>query len=203
MINNFIYLNQTSLSREICETIINLYEEDTDKFDGRTMGGVNKKVKDTIDVMINSEDSKWKKIENLLNKELQNNVKKYITEINNTVKNYNTESTTNETVFKIFEKNLTIEKQFMIQKYKSGSGKYVFHHDANIDWEQKKYRVITFLWYLKDVLEGGETEFCGFKIKPEAGKLLLFPATWCYPHCGKKPISGDKYIITGWLYYKD
>ena len=36
-------------------------------------------------------------------------------------------------------------------------------------------------------------------IKPEAGKLLLFPASWTFPHCGQMPISHDKYIITGWL----
>jgi hypothetical protein len=202
MKNSLIYLNPNSLSREICESIINLYEEDTDKFDGRTFGGVNKKVKDTTDLMMKSETPKWKKIDNLLKKELQNNLKKYISEINTTIKFLNTEST-NETDFKLFEENLTLESEFMVQKYECNKGKYVFHHDGNIDWEKKKYRVITYLWYLKDVLEGGETEFCGLKIKPEAGKLILFPASWCYPHCGRKPISNDKYIITGWLYHKE
>jgi hypothetical protein len=48
---------------------------------------------------------------------------------------------------------------------------------------------------------GGETEITGYiKIKPKTGSLLLFPATWTYPHCGKMPISNDKYIITGWVY---
>ena len=56
-------------------------------------------------------------------------------------------------------------------------------------------------WYLNDVEDGGETEFCGdFTIRPEVGKLIFFPASWCYPHRGKMPISGDKYIITGWLH---
>ena len=62
-------------------------------------------------------------------------------------------------------------------------------------------RKLTFLWYINDVEEGGETEFFGnHKIKPEAGKLILFPASWTFPHCGKMPISDDKYIITGWLW---
>jgi hypothetical protein len=67
---------------------------------------------------------------------------------------------------------------------------------------QKKNRIITYLWYLNDVEEGGETDFpdINIKVKPETGKLVLFPATWDFPHCGKMPISSNKYIVTGWLY---
>ena len=62
-------------------------------------------------------------------------------------------------------------------------------------------RHLTFLWYLNDVEEGGETEFWGqYGIKPEAGKLILFPASWTFPHKANVPISSDKYIITGWLW---
>ena len=61
--------------------------------------------------------------------------------------------------------------------------------------------VITYIFYLNDVEEGGETEIrrkC--KIKSKAGKLLLFPSCWTFPHRGVMPISDNKYIITGWLY---
>ena len=72
--------------------------------------------------------------------------------------------------------------------------------DVIYELQQKRYRMITYLWYLNDVDKGGETEFWGtYKVKPEAGKLILFPATWSYPHCGNIPISNAKYIITGWL----
>ena len=54
---------------------------------------------------------------------------------------------------------------------------------------------MTYLWYLNDVTDGGETAFNGeYKIKPTAGKLILFPASWTFPHCGKMPVSSDKYI---------
>ena len=63
-----------------------------------------------------------------------------------------------------------------------------------------KERYITFIWYLNDVSEGGETEMKGnIRIKPEAGKLLLFPSTWTYPHCSRPTISNDKYAIVGWI----
>ena len=71
----------------------------------------------------------------------------------------------------------------------------------SINYENKSYRAITYLWYLNDVEEGGETVFFGdYKIKPRTGTLIFFPASWCYPHTGKMPISSNKYIITGWLY---
>ena len=92
----------------------------------------------------------------------------------------------------------------MIQKYKKFQGKYTYHHDFYNDYESKRHRTVTYLWYLNDVEEGGETEFWGsYNIKPKKGKLIFFPATWCFPHRGKMPISSDKYIITGWFYEKD
>jgi hypothetical protein len=87
----------------------------------------------------------------------------------------------------------------MIQKYDKNKGEYIYHNDFHMI--SIKYRVITFLWYLNDIHEGGETEFWdSYKIKPTAGKIVLFPSSWTYPHRGKMPISDNKYIITNWLY---
>jgi hypothetical protein len=89
----------------------------------------------------------------------------------------------------------------MIQQYKSNKGRYIYHNDFAVDTKLSRYRVLTYIWYLNDVNEGGETIIWdNHKIKPTTGKLLLFPATWTYPHSGLMPISNDKYIITGWVY---
>lgn len=91
-------------------------------------------------------------------------------------------------------------------KYKNmkKKGKYLYHNDFDILFESMEFRAIAFIWYLNDVDIGGETEFFNgkIKIKPEVGKLLLFPSLWTYPHSGLIPLSSDKYIITGWLYAK-
>ena len=90
---------------------------------------------------------------------------------------------------------------FQIQKYIKNVGKYIYHNDFAINKDNSKFRTITFLWYLNSIEEGGETAFgSNFKIKPEQGKIILFPASWTFPHSGKIPKSNDKYIITGWLY---
>ena len=64
---------------------------------------------------------------------------------------------------------------------------------------------MAYILYLNDVDEGGETHIIFDKkdinIKPEAGKLLIFPANFCFPHEGKKPISNSKYILVGFVNY--
>lgn len=57
--------------------------------------------------------------------------------------------------------------------------------------------VILYLNTLK-IEEGGCTEFGhnGRKIRPECGKVLIFPASWTYPHRGCKVIDTNKYIVS-------
>jgi hypothetical protein len=62
-------------------------------------------------------------------------------------------------------------------------------------------RLFTSITYLNDDYEGGETEFsCGVCIKPEAGKTLIFPSTWLFPHRGKAVIEGTKYIYVNHIW---
>ena len=93
---------------------------------------------------------------------------------------------------------------YQIQKYKKNEGRYIFHSDDEITYSGKNnqvgYRTVTFIFYLNDIEEGGETTFPEFQVKPKKGSLLLFPATWNYIHSANIPKSSDKYIITGWIY---
>jgi hypothetical protein len=90
----------------------------------------------------------------------------------------------------------------IVQKYLKNEGFYIYHNDFLCNYNLQRYRLFTFIFYLNDIIEGGETEFFQgkYRIKPEAGKMIIFPSTWTYPHCGKTPLSNDKYIITGWIY---
>lgn len=194
--NNLIYENRFSLPCKLCNIIIKLFEEQTEKqFPGNTFSGVNKNIKDTTDLLVpknstKEEDVVWKKIEKTLYSELYENIKLYINNL--TIPNI---------PYKVLgSTNMHIDF-FMVQKYKKQSGKYIYHNDFCAESNKNRYRVVTFIWYLNTLEEGGQTEFFGnHLIKPEQGKLLLFPASWTFPHCGKVPISNDKYIITGWFY---
>ncbi len=200
MQNNYIYTNNKSISNELCNTIVNMFEEYTNKCVSFIMSGINANVRDSIQLTLplknvpdNNESNKWYKIKKFLENELDKNLKNYLNVLvgpindNTYVNHYNSIAVTNE--------------NFTIVKYDKQKGKYTYHDDFIYDYEKKQYRVISYLWYLNTVDEGGETEFWGtHTIKPEAGKLILFPASWTFPHTGKMPLSNDKYIITGWLH---
>lgn len=65
-------------------------------------------------------------------------------------------------------------------------------------------RQLVAVWYLNDVAgPGGETEFLyqDVKVKPEEGKLLLFPPFWTHEHRGVMLEQGVKYIATTWVVF--
>ena len=64
-------------------------------------------------------------------------------------------------------------------------------------------RAMAWMIYLNDDFEGGETEFKFQKHReiPEAGKLVLWPASFTHTHRGGMMMSGTKYIATGWIHY--
>jgi hypothetical protein len=48
LIDSFVYLNKNSISTELCDDLIKLFEEETDgKYEGITASGLNKDIKDT------------------------------------------------------------------------------------------------------------------------------------------------------------
>jgi hypothetical protein len=178
-----------------------MYESQHGKYEGVTSSGLNKDIKDTTDFEIPKTDDKWNKIDDFLQRELTKNIRTYINDITNDINKSTSDLRTSASQFSLFNTDRLSVDTILIQRYYKGQGKYIKHNDFAIKWDEKKYRVVTFLWYLNDVTEGGETEFWGsHKIKPEAGKLILFPACWSFPHSGLMPISHDKYILTGWLY---
>ncbi len=192
---NYVYQNPNSITKKNCEKIIDLFERETNtKYEGITQSGLNKNVKNTTDYVIDKNDNNWSDIYNMLSLELQTNIKLYINSLH---------ANSFDEKYTYFKNTNLIAHNFMIQRYIKNYGKYTYHHDFATNNENNSYRVITFLWYLNTIDEGGETEFWGnYKIKPEQGKLMFFPSLWCYPHCGNIPLSDNKYIITGWLYEK-
>jgi len=85
------------------------------------------------------------------------------------------------------------------QKTRPTEGYHVWHFETNNLIHS--HRFITFMVYLNDIEEGGETEFLYLqkRIKPEAGKVLIWPSGFQHSHRGNPPFKNNKYIITGWI----
>ena len=177
---------QNTLDKEFCEDIIRIYHESDEISPGVTYSGLNTLIKRTFDLHFKNIDEEKiidydTKLHSILNKYINEYLKDFI----------------------IDNKTQYVDKGFQIQRYIQNDGFYIYHHDGHTDIQIKEERVLTYIFYLNTVDEGGETEFFGTsKIKPEQGKLVLFPSYWCFPHKGIMPISSDKYIVTGWLYKK-
>lgn len=85
------------------------------------------------------------------------------------------------------------------QKTKPTEGYHAWHYET--DNLTHSPRFLTFMMYLNDIEEGGETEFLYLqkRIKPEAGKVLIWPSGFQHSHRGNPPFKNNKYIITGWI----
>jgi hypothetical protein len=88
---------------------------------------------------------------------------------------------------------------YKIQKTQIGGGYHDWHFESAS--RQLSGRILAWMVYLNDVEDGGETEFLYLhkRIKPKAGTLVIFPASFTHTHRGNPPLSNEKYVITGWV----
>jgi hypothetical protein len=86
-----------------------------------------------------------------------------------------------------------------LQKTKIGEAFHRWHFETAT--REVSNRILTFILYLNDVEEGGETEFLYYpkRVKPKQGTIILFPGCMTHTHRGNQPLSNEKYIITGWV----
>tara|TARA_Y100000389_G_scaffold4068_1_gene3882 strand:+ start:88 stop:711 length:624 start_codon:yes stop_codon:yes gene_type:complete len=184
------------MPKEKCKQIIQKFEKDSKKYPGRTIGGVNPKLKVSTDLaMIGSE---WKNEFDCVMYVIESSMCEYmkrISKIDKTRKNNNI----GELVNCIMHTDFTNP---IIQKTSANVGFFNWHTDFNLDND----RILAIILYLNDVKEedGGSTEFnSGRKIQPKIGKVLIFPADLLHLHKGNMLTNGSKYIVTSFAKLKD
>jgi hypothetical protein len=189
----YIYIENNNLSKELCNEIITKFENDNNKQPGLVSYNTHDiNMKNTMDLFISNKED-WKDIDKLLFEKLRKSLEKYVYHVENigevNINHFDKNTITGNTELRDFG--------YQVQKYEKNSGFYKWHSD--IKTSDNNTRFVTFLFYLNDVDEGGETLFINGKVKPKAGRLVLFPSTWTYMHKGSVPISDNKYILTGWF----
>lgn len=90
--------------------------------------------------------------------------------------------------------------QIDILKYERGVG----HYDTHIDNDGSRSigdRLFSIILYLNDVDLGGGTHFPlqNKIVQPMAGRVVLFPSNFVFPHSAHIPFSDDKYVIVAWV----
>ena len=193
---DLIWTQRNSLTSDFCRHVIQKFESDQRKYPGKVIGdgtdsdsNIQPQYKVSTDLYI-TRLSDWNSEDTIFYQSLQPAVQDYIKYCNS----FNPE------LMASFHDDKH-DVGYQIQKTKPGEF-YTWHSDWHYDMNNG-YRIFTYIWYLNDIFDEGETEFIdGTKIKPEEGKLLIFPATWEYVHRGVSPKSETKYISTGWIYQR-
>ena len=183
--SDLIYENNNALKPKVCEDIIQRFRHDDRKAPGITTSGkVMPELKKSMDLAISDLDE-WEDIDRTLFQSLAENLEEYAKRILEIIGNPLWSSEIKDTGYNI--------KRYRQNDY------YNWHVDCQT-YIEGWTRTIAGIWYLNEVEEGGETEFAfGHKVVPETGKLILFPATWNFPHRGLSPVKGNKYIITSFV----
>ena len=182
--NTFIFEKRNALTLDICNEMISRFEQYADEqYEGRLgqQAGKDRSIKKSTDLVVSGKPH-WQDID----RELFRSLGLAIQEFRETYP---------------FFKGPFKDSGYAIQRTNPGE-----HYHWHIDGGSHEFsqRQLVAVWYLNDVAgPGGETEFSyqDVRIRPEAGKLLLFPPFWTHEHRGTTLRQGVKYIATTWAVF--
>ena len=183
-LDNSTFIGGWYMSEELCDKILNYYELVKGSAEaGQTAHGIDKQIKDSLDITINPKLNidPWREFKKNLQNVLELYIKKY------PVCN---------------EGNLpfSLKVPYNIQYYPIGGGFKKWHCEDSGD----SHRCLAWMTYLNDIEDGG-TEFLHQKLTTPAkkGLTLIWPAPWTHTHRGQISHTKEKYIVTGWYNYDD
>ena len=180
----FLVTFPKTLPSDVCREMIDRFEREGTYVRGVTGRGYTPEVKQSDDLHITNRPE-WKDIDEILYQNLSVNYQQYVEHIDDYLCGSDA----------LHQK--TEDNGYQIQRTQPG-GFYDWHSDFLFMGPSDESRIVTYLWYLNDVVDGYTEFISGHREYREEGKLLLFPATWTYQHRGTPPKS-LKYICTGWM----
>lgn len=179
---SFIFEVSGALSSEFCEDMIRRFESSPEQHIAGRIGqqaGTASGIKKTTDLPV-SGNPHWQDVD-----------KQLFASLGRTLREFREDYA--------FFRNPFKDTGYHLQRYLPGEY-YHWHVDGGS--HDFSYRQLVALWYLNDVEDsGGETEFLyqQIKVRPECGKLLIFPPFWTHEHRATELQRGRKYIATTWL----
>jgi len=103
----------------------------------------------------------------------------------------------------IEQRSVLMVENAMMQETRPSGGFHPWHYEATDMATQGRF--LTWILYLNDIDEGGETEFLyqRKRLSPKTGTLVVWPTGFTHTHRGNPPLKDTKYIITGWHRWSD
>ena len=181
--HSFIYEIKGALSAETCREMIRRFEANKDQqYTGRIGQNQSEEtsIKKTTDLRVSGR-ADWKDVDTALMQSLASAFNEF------------------GQAFPFFAANSFKDIGYNMQRYLPGEY-YHWHVDGGPG--PFSQRQLVAIWYLNDVAgPGGETEFPlqEILVRPEEGKLVLFPPFWTHVHRAVTLQEGVKYIATTWI----
>jgi hypothetical protein len=182
--NTFIFEQPRGLPIDVCNEMIRRFEQlEGEQYPGRIgqTAATDRSIKQSTDLVISGKEH-WKDIDKALFRSLGMAIREF------------------RETYPYF-KGPFKDSGYAIQRTKPGEY-YHWHIDGGS--HEFSLRQLVAVWYLNDVPgPGGTTDFSfqNVQIRPEAGKLLLFPPFWTHEHRGAMLEQGVKYIATTWVVF--
>lgn len=183
---SFIFECQNALPDFLCDDMVSRFESHPeDQYQGRVGSDANENtsLKKTTDLVV-TDKQHWQDVHNNLFRSLSLSLQEF------------SERYTYFSNLKRFK-----DSAYNLQRYQEGE---YYHWHVDADNEPLSSRQLVAIWYLNDVEQGGETDFYhqNLSVKPEKGKLLLFPPFWTHQHRAAMVEKGSKYIATTWITFR-
>ncbi len=190
MNNDFIYKKKNGISKEKCNLIIDLFENEKEHI----VGGIG------FENKIIEEDKKCSEIFVDIGNKLYNHL--FFNELQIALEEYKEKYPFIDSIYK-----WGYWPKYKIQRYFPNEGYFKLHCEnfgvtfsENRSLSQHSSRMLVWMIYLNDVTDGGYTEFPTQEklFQPRTGDIIIWPAYWTHPHRGIVSKTQTKYIMTGW-----
>jgi hypothetical protein len=197
-IQDFIYVKKQAVSKDICNTLINLFEQNKNMHVDGIIGGqgLQTKWKKNIEIPITpdffSTESEWQVPLSDAIKSLSQETKAYKKEF------------TFDTELGISGldglADWSIYPVFNFKKYLPGDGYYAWHCESSFPKPIFLSRMLVWMIYLNDVTDAGTSfKFQNLETEAETGTIVIWPPYWTHMHKGIVSNTENKYILTGWF----
>jgi len=180
---NFIRLYRDTFPRDFCEEIVRRFEADERQVPSSTASRKQPRIRTGTMLQI-AQYPEWADV-----------VQRYLEALERNLANY---AQSFFVLKQLLESPATRRTPPLMERIEPGQG-FGLHIDASVAGTHD--RMVAVLLYLRDIDEGGFTEFPfqSLRVKPRAGMMALFPPYWTHPHQGVSPVNAVKYNISGYV----